>query len=57
MQSNAYAFKIYLALDISKIAITRFNRDTKLFQAVINAATPQASLLLKALPTVQHTHF
>jgi len=52
MQSNAYAFKIYLALDISKIAITRFNRDTKLFQAVINAATPQASLLLKALPTV-----
>ena len=50
-------FTFKLALDISKIAITRFNSDTKLFQAVINATTLQASLLLKALPTVRHAHF
>jgi len=39
------------ALHFSKLAITRFNSDTKLLQATINTATLQASLLLYASTT------
>ena len=49
------------ALHFSKLAITRFNSDTKLLQATINTATLQASLLLYAsttagLPTTTVIH-